>query len=348
MGWVSGGRFFEGGRDAVVATRHSVGIWLTHPQRLVEHPPTMSFTQAAFNLNRFDLTTLRLFVAAVEAGSLTAGAGRLDLSLAAASKRVAELESHIGTPLLERSKRGVVPTAAGGTLLPHAVEMVARLEQMALAMNDVRAGMAGHLRLWANTSAFGGFLPALLVAYGKAHPKVVLDLEDAISEDAVRGVLRGAAELAVIGENTTAEGLQTLVCDVDELILLLPTGHPLVPTHKDGSVALTDLLTHDLIAFGRSTSLTRQLAGAAEAVQRPLRLRAQVRSFDAMGRMVAAGLGLAVLPRKGAQPYAHAMGLQMVRLQGMVTQRRLLLAMRQRESLSAAALALVEMVEARA
>ncbi len=300
----------------------------------------------SFNLNRLDLTTLRLFVAAVDAGSLTAGAERLGLSLAAASKRVAELESHIGTPLLERSKRGVVPTGAGSTLLPHAVEMVARLEQMALALDDVRAGVAGHLRLWANTSAFGGFLPALLAGFAKVHPGVVLDLEDAISEDAVRGVLRGAAELAVIGENTAAEGLQTVVCDVDELVLLLPPGHPLVPRPGD-AVALAELLAHDLIAFGRSTSLTRQLADAAQAVHQPLRLRAQVRSFDAMGRMVAAGLGLAVLPRRGAVPYAHALGLVIAPLQGMNAQRRLLMAMRDRAGLSAAAAALVQMAQAR-
>jgi DNA-binding transcriptional LysR family regulator len=300
-----------------------------------------------FNLNRFDLTTLRLFVAAVDAGSLTAGAERLDLSLAAASKRVAELESHIGTPLLERSKRGVVPTAAGSTLLLHAVEMVARLEQMALVMSDVRAGLAGHLRLWANTSALGGFLPALLAAYCKTHPNVVLDLEDAISEDAVRGVLRGAAELAVIGENTAAEGLHTLVCDIDELVLLLPPGHALSSSGGSTGVALADLLEHDLVAFGRTTSLTRQLASAAESVQRPLKLRAQVRSFDAMCRMVAAGLGLAVLPRKGALPYAHALGLQISPLKGMPTERRLLLAMRRRDGLSAAAQALVSMVQAR-
>lgn len=60
-----------------------------------------------FYLNRFDLSTLRLFVVAVASGSLSAGAERLGLSLAAASKRVAELESHIGTTLLQRSKRGV-------------------------------------------------------------------------------------------------------------------------------------------------------------------------------------------------------------------------------------------------
>lgn len=300
-----------------------------------------------FNLNRFDLTTLRLFVAAVDSGSLTAGAERLGLSLAAASKRVAELESHVGTTLLERSKRGVVPSPAGHTLLPHAVEMVARLEQLALAMSDVRFGVAGHLRLWANTSAFGGFLPALLAAYGKVHPGVVLDLEDAISEDAVRGVARGAAELAVIGENTAVVGLHTLVCDVDELVLLLPPGHALVPAGLRKAVALTDLLDHDLVAFGRTTSLTRQLAAAAETLQRPLRLRAQVRSFDAMGRMVAAGLGLAVLPRQGALPYAHALGLVIAPLQGLQTERRLLMAMRDRNALSPAASALVQMAQAR-
>lgn len=294
------------------------------------------------NLNRFDLTTLRLYVAAVDSGSLTAGAERLDLSLAAASKRIAELEAHVGTPLLERSKRGVVPTAAGQTLLPHAVELVARLEQLALAMGDVRRGTGGHLRLWANTSAFGGFLPALLARFARSHPGVVLDLEDAISEDAVRAVARGAAELAVIGENTPAEGLQTLVCHVDELVLMLPAGHALGGAE---TVPLHMLLDHDLIAFGRATSLTRQLAAAAEGLQRPLRIRAQVRSFDAMSRMVAAGLGVAVLPREGAAPYVRALGLVLRPIDGMRTERRLLLALRERTALSPAAQALVRMVE---
>jgi len=333
------------------------------------------------NLNRFDLVTLRLFVAAVHQGSLTAGAVQLGVSLAAASKRIAELEHHVGTPLLERSKRGVCPTPAGQTLLPHALEMVARLAQLALAMGDVRSGTAGHLRLWANTSAFGGFLPELLAAFSSAHPRVVLDLEDAISEDAVRGVARGAAELAVIGENTPTEGLHTEVCHIDELVLLLPPGHPLVPSGNPlvpsgnrqvpsanalpsgkplgpagsplvpapqrGAVELADLLAYDLVAFSRPTSLTRQLAAAAEALQRPLRIRAQVRSFDAMSRMVAAGLGLAVLPRMGALPYARALGLVVAPLRGMRTERCLLWAMRDRARLSEPARALIELAEAR-
>ena len=307
------------------------------------------------NLQRFDLLTLRLFVAAVDTGSLTAGAERVDLSLAAASKRMAELESHLGAPLLERGPRGVAPTEAGLALLPHAVDLVARLEQMALVMGDVRSGTAGRLRLWANTSAFGGFLPGLLADYARRYPRVVLDLEDVISEDAVRGVARGAAELAVIGDNTPAEGLQTMVAHVDELVLMLPQGHALLNQSAGGgasnasphaeAVALGDLLNHDLVAFARPTSLTRQLSTAAEALRRPLRIRAQVRSFDAMARMVAAGLGLAVLPREAARPYAAALGLVLAPLAGLRTERRLLLAWRERAQLTGPAEAMVRMVE---
>jgi DNA-binding transcriptional LysR family regulator len=298
------------------------------------------------NPARFDLVTLRLFVAAVRQGSLTAGGEKLGLSLAAASKRIAELEGHVGAPLLERSRRGVAPTAAGRILLPHAIEMVSRLEQLALAMDDVHGGAAGVLRLWANTSAFGGFLPALLGEFVRAHPGVVLDLEDAISEDAVRAVARGAAELAVIGDNVPAEGLQTAVCHVDRLVLLLPPGHRLAPgPGEPAPVAIADVLDHDLVAFARPTSLTRQLAAEAEALQRPLRIRAQVRSFDAMGRMVAAGLGLAVLPQEGAAPYARALGLVAAPLAGLRTERQLLWAMRDRASLSPAARALLALAD---
>lgn len=294
------------------------------------------------NLKRFDLATLRIFVAAVESGSLTAAADRVGLSLAAASKRIAELEDHVGTALLARSRRGVVPTEAGHTLMQHAVRLLAGLEQMSLVMGDLQRGTRGHLRLWANTSAFGGFLPELLAAFAQRFPDVTLDLEDALSEEAVRAVAGGVAELAVVGENTPAEGLQTMTCHVDELVLVLPPAHPLAAR---SAVALEEVLACDMVSLGRSTSLTRQIAAAAEPLRLALRIRVQVRSFDAMCRMVAAGLGVAILPRAGATPHAASMGLRIVALEGMRTERRLLLAMRDRATLSPAALALVELVE---
>lgn len=294
------------------------------------------------NLNRFDLVTLRLFVAVLDAGSLTAGADRFGISLAAASKRIAELEQHCGVPLLTRTQRGVSATAEGQTVHRLAIEVIARLEQLAQSVDDFRAGAAGHLRLCANPSAFGGFLPAVLARYAERYPRIRIELEDTLSEDGVRAVQKGTAELAVIGDNVPCDGLETLRCNVDELVLLVPAAHPLAAA---GSVAVRQALDHDQVALPRSASLTRRVIAAAEAAGLTLRIRVQVRSFDAMCRMVACGLGIAVLPSSSARLYAQALGLATLRLTGTEVQRQLLLAMRQRSALSAPALALVQMIE---
>ena len=296
------------------------------------------------NLNRFDLVSLRLFVAVVDAGSLTAGAERFGISLAAASRRISELEHHCGKALLQRSQRGVTATADGQAVHRHAIELAANLERLALAVEDMNADASGLLRLCANPSALGGFLPAMLAAYALRHPAVRIDLEDTLSEDAVRMVASGAAELGVIGDNTPREGLECFVCDVDEMVLITPAGHPL---DSAAPVAIERALDYDFVSLSRTASLTRKISAAAEANGRSLRIRVQARSFDTMCRMVAAGLGLTVLPRSGASLYADALGLKVMALKGLDVRRRLLLAMRSRTVLSPAAIALVESIKSR-
>jgi DNA-binding transcriptional LysR family regulator len=301
-------------------------------------------TPTLLNLNRFDLVSLRLLVAVVDAGSLTAGAERFGISLAAASKRIAELENHCGKALLRRSQRGVKATSEGQAVHRHAIELVANLERLALAVDDMNAVAGGLLRLCANPSSMGGFLPTVLADYAMRHPDVRIDLEDTLSEDAVRMVAAGTAELAVIGDNTPREGLESFVCDVDDVVLITPPGHPLAGILP---VAFERALDYDFVSLSRTASLTRKLSAAAEASGRTLRIRVQARSFDAMCRMVAAGLGLTVLPRAGASLYADALGLKVMTLQGFDVKRRLMLVMRSRAALSPAALALVESIEAR-
>ena len=295
------------------------------------------------NLNRFDLATLRLFIAVADAGSLTAGADRFGISLPAASKRIAELEQHCGVPLLKRGQRGVLATAEGQTVHRLAVEVIARLEQLAQSVDDFRAGATEHLRLCANPSAFGGFLPPLLARYAERYPKVRIELEDMLSEDAVRAVQKGMAELAVIGDNVPREDLETYPCNVDELVLLVPRDHPLAGLE---AAPVEQALAYDQVALARSASLTRKVIAAAEAVGVTLRIRVQVRSFDSMCRMVACGLGVAVLPRSASTLYVESLKLVLVRLAGADVERLLLLAMRRRSALSAAAAGLVDMIEA--
>ena len=294
------------------------------------------------NLNRLDLISLRLFVAVIDAGSLTAGAERFGISVAAASKRIADLEQHCGTALLERGQRGVAATANGETLHRHAVEVIARLEQLALAIDDLHTGASGHLRLWANPSSLGGFLSTVLAEYAARYPQVRIDLEEALSEDSVRAVQKGLAELAVIGDNVPCEGLESLLCNVDELVLLVPADHALATEKR---VLMARALEHDLVTLPRHASLTRKIIAAADAAGTSARVRVQVRSFDAMCRMVACGLGLAVLPKAAAGLYSRALGIQIVALDGLQVARNLLLVMRRRSDLSAAAAALVSLIE---
>jgi DNA-binding transcriptional LysR family regulator len=239
----------------------------------------------------------------------------------------------------------VTTTPDGQTLHRHAIEVIARLEQLAQAVDDFHSAASGHVRLWANPSAFGGFLPGVLARYAQRYPNVRIELEDALSEDGVRAVQKGAAELAVIGDNVRCEGLETFVCNVDRLVLLVAREHRFaaLPT-----VRTEEAVGEELVALARSASLTRKVIAAAEAVGRTVRIRVQVRSFDAMCRMVACGLGVAILPRAAASLYAEALGLAVVGLEGVETERRLLLAMRRRSDLSPSARALVEMIEAEA
>ena len=292
------------------------------------------------NLHRIDPVSLRLLVTALDTGSLTAGALRSGISLAAASKRIADLEHHFQLALVVRSKRGIVPTAAGQSLYQHALEVLARMEQLALSMQDFESGASGQLRLWANATAFAGFLPEVLARYSARHPGIALDIEDVLSEDAVRAVATGVAELAIIGENTPVGELKTLLCDEDELVAVLPHTHPLL-THSE--LSWPQALEHDLVSLPRSSSLTRLISSQAEAFNQPLKIRIQVRSFEALCQMVASGLGIAIAPRKVAQSRVQSLQLQIRPLAGPPIARRLMLALRSLEQLSRPAQAFVDL-----
>ena len=158
-------------------------------------------------------------------------------------------------------------------LARHVIEVVARLEQLALAVEDFQCGTAGHLRLCANTSALGGVLPQLLAQYAAHHPDVEIDLEDALSEQAVRALAIGTAEVAIIGDNTPIDGLETRVAVVDCLVLIAPAAHSLAGST---SVAFDRTLNHNSVTLAKSASLTRKVSAAAVAAGRILRMTVQV------------------------------------------------------------------------
>jgi DNA-binding transcriptional LysR family regulator len=279
----------------------------------------------SYNLARFDLVSIRLVVDCVQLGSLSAAAQAAHLALAAASRRIRELEDAVGEPLFERHGRGVRPTAAGRVFARHALGLLQSLEQMGSELADLRQGIAQHVRLCASTAAINQFLPPLLARYARLKTQVRVDLEEQMSSGVVAALREGRADLGVFVEGAETQGLDCRLFRRDELILVLPAKHRLVGR---GAMPFAEALDEDWVSLADGAALLQKQHEAAHAAGRPLRLRMQVRSFDAVCHLVASGLGIAVLPKNAALPIVGAMKLRWRALSDPWASRRLLLATR--------------------
>jgi DNA-binding transcriptional LysR family regulator len=293
-------------------------------------PPAASRQEPVLNLARFDLFSLQLFVAVARSGSITRGASQCHLAVAAASKRISDLERHLGVPLLYRHANGVKPTEAGHVCFQHALDVLEGVDRMSSAMSDYAAGARGQIRIWANTSAITQFLPDDLSAFMRAHPGIRITLEERNSIEVVAALRENRADIGIFAERTLTEGVSVFEYRRDQLVLITPRNHPLA---RRKSVSLADALDYDFVSLADATSLAERLHAESSRLEKPLRLRIHVRSFDAVCGMVRTGLGIGVLPQLAAQPHVKSMGLKMIRLNDAWAERILLLGLRDIEAL---------------
>jgi DNA-binding transcriptional LysR family regulator len=269
-----------------------------------------------------DIDSLALFVRAAELRSLTKAAEASHIGLAAASRRMALLEHRFKTPLLERSSRGVELTAAGRSLLPHAKALLVEINQMQAEMRDHADGRKGALRILANTSVMTESLPEDMAEFSKHNPEVRLVLEERWSSEIVRLLLAAEGDIGVIVEGVNTEGLEVLPYGTDRIAVVLPASHPLA--RKPG-MSFTDVLDDDLVALESSSAMMRLLAEQAVIAERTMQLRVEVRSFEAVCRMVQVGMGLGILPYQAASVLAKGLGLMVRPLTEEWAERRMLL-----------------------
>lgn len=259
-----------------------------------------------YNLARFDFVSIRLAVACARTGNLTAAARECNLVLPAASRRLKDLENALGSLLFERHSRGLIPTALGRAFMSRGMSILQELDRLMEELADARQGVVHHVRLCASTAAISQFLPPLLAEYAELRPEVQVELEEQVSAYVVTTLRERRADLGVFVEGPDLSGLD--VCDFrqDELILVLPAAHPL---SGRSPLPFAQALDEQWISLNAGAAMLQAQQEAALAAGRPLRLRMQVRSFDAVGHMVASGLGIAVLPKGAALPIIRAMKL---------------------------------------
>lgn len=286
-----------------------------------------------------DLTDLALFRHVAEAGSITGGAARANLALAAASTRIRSMEAALGAALLLRGRQGVTLTPAGRTLLQHARAILAQTERLASDLAPYSGGFAGQVRLLSNTNALAEFLPEALGAFLAAHPQVSVDLEERLSDEIVGLVAEGAADLGIVAGTVEMGGLETHPFRSDRFVLVVAADDPLAGR---ASISFAEVLARDVVGLDRSSALTRFLADKAARAGKPLRLRVQLRSFDAVCRMVENRVGVGIVPETTARRAARAAAIAAVPLDDAWAPRELTIVLRALDDLPTYARALVE------
>ena len=292
---------------------------------------------------RPDLSSLALFIRIAETRSITKAAKASHIALAAASRRIAQLEEQLGVQLLYRSAKGVELTPAGNAMLHHARQMLGQVDEMRAELSDYTKGGKGLVRVHANTSALAQYLSADLASFAVLHPAIKVAIEEHRSGAIVQALQGGTTDIGIVMEGAPTGGLQCFDYRTDTLVAVLPRRHPL----RGKRVAFARLLDYDFVGLESDTVISRLLAGAAVAAGKPLRLRVQLKGFDVVAKMIQAGLGIGVLPEGAARSFAGPMRLRLVPLTDAWATRRMWVCVRDYASLPASARQLVDHLKTR-
>ena len=288
---------------------------------------------------RFDLVDLQLFIAVTEARSITRGAERSHLALASASARIKGLEDVLGVELLKRGRRGVELTAAGESLLDHARIILHRVDAMRGDLSAFASGVRANVLLLANTSGLSEHLPKALAAFLREQKEINVDVEERESADIATAIASGAADLGFAAEHALPDSIERFLFSEDRLVLVAARRSDLAGRRQ---IDFAEVTERDFVGLTNATALQVHIAKHAAQLGARLRTRARLRDFDAICQMVAADVGVAVVPEAAARRCARLMPIAMIRIRDPWANRRLTICARSFKSLPRPAKLLVE------
>lgn len=256
--------------------------------------------------SRLDLVTLKLFVAIVEEQSITRAAEREFIAPSAVSKRIADLEQATQTQLLYRHRKGVEPTPAGQTLLGHARIILRNLAQLESEIVDYADGVRGQVRLLASESALFGYFPDALSSFAQRYPDIRIDLAAQTSHAVVQAVSDGITDIGIFWGDLPTGSLQVEPCYSDRLVVVARDDHPLAAMD---TLHFAEVLAYDLVEQESGSAIQALLARQATMLGIVPRTRMRVAGYDAVCRMVEAGMGIGIVPQNYAARLSPAMGV---------------------------------------
>lgn len=287
----------------------------------------------------FDPVTLRLFIAVCEERNIARAAEREAIVASAVSKRIAAIEAEIGAPLLLRGRRGIEPTAAGHALLRQARDVLGVMDRMHVELSEFASGVQGSVRVVAAPSVLAERLAGDIGSFLADYPGVRVSLDERVSPEIVRAVREGVADVGVLWDATAMGELQLTRYRGDRLCVAMHAGHALARRRR---IEFADAVDHLRVCVAPAGMMDVMLRRQAALIGKQLAYRVQVSGMDAAARIVAAGLGPAVLPFEAVELHTRGGGLVMVPLGEAWARRRFVVCTRAEGSLAASTRLLVD------
>ena len=262
-------------------------------------------------MRELNLDRLRTLVTISNLGSFAEAARTLHLAPPTVSLHIADLEAHIGAPLLVRKRGEVRPSAVGEVLVERARRLLADADEaMDLVQRQVQ-GLAGRVRLGASTGAIAHLLPQALEALGQHHPGIDVQVAVLTSHETMSRLANGVLDVGLVALPQAAlRGVAVLPWRRDPVMAFVPSTWPSPARVTPGWLAGQPLILND-----DGTSLSR-LTGEwfAQAGEHP-KARIQLNYNDAIKSLVAAGYGATLLPQEASTSVPRDPRIRMLPLQ---------------------------------
>lgn len=280
-----------------------------------------------------DLLSLKLFIECVNVGSLTRVAKEQHIALAALSRRMTLLEEHYGVTLLQRTGRGVKVTDAGQTLFKKAHDIFAQVNLTQAEIEDFYYGKKGSVSIIASTSAITYQLPRQLSHFNLEHPDIRVEIDESFTEEILESLRSHRHELGIVIKTALTNDLISVPYDSDELVLVKAKKQQF----SSNRIHFDEFVSCDFVLMDGSTAISKLIINSASKLGKIIRIRVRVSSFESVCRMVEAGFGVGVIPKKIAIQFSQTMNIDYVEIDEPWSTRELLLCYADGRKLSLAA-----------
>lgn len=242
------------------------------------------------------LRQLRVFQAVAQHRNFSSAGEAIGLTQPAVSRSIRELEDQLGLRLLDRTTREVALTAAGRSLAGQTEHVLDELESVLLDVRGMATQRQGRVRVASSPTLSANFLPGCIATIQQRLPGIQMVLLDRVQQDVLANVRSGEVDFGVVVD---PGGVEDLYCEPimrEPFLLVCPRGHPLLSSVADEAKSWQALRDWPLVLLDHASGSRRLIDEAFTRQGIEITVAQEVGHVSTVFQMVAAGLGVAVVP----------------------------------------------------